>query len=97
MVAPGRIELPRPRVGVTFPRQREGVGRSQVRIRRNLLSAILFKSDSSDSTLNVKVIAEKIKSNFDKFRVEFDGGSSMDKDLGSVLGEIFKWYLNKVA
>ena len=66
MVAPGRIELPRPCGRVT-------------------------------STLNVKVIAEKIKSNFDKFRVEFDGGSSMDKDLGSVLGEIFKWYLNKVA
>ena len=55
------------------------------------------KSGSSDSTLNVKVIAEKIKSNFDKVRIEFDGGSSLDKDLGSVLGEISKWYLNKVA
>lgn len=52
---------------------------------------------SSDSTVNVKVIAEKIKSNFDKVRVEFDGNSSLDKDLGSVLGEISKWYLNKVA
>jgi hypothetical protein len=38
--------------------------------------------------LNVKLIAEKIKSNFDKVRVEFDGGASLDKDLGSVLGEI---------
>lgn len=52
---------------------------------------------SSDSTVNVKVIAEKIKSNFDKVRIEFDGNSSLDKDLGSVLGEISKWYLNRVA
>lgn len=52
---------------------------------------------SSDSTVNVKVIAEKIKTNFDKVRIEFDGNSSLDKDLGSVLGEISKWYLNKVA
>lgn len=53
------------------------------------------KSDSSDSTVNVKVIAEKIKSNFDKVRVEFDGDSSLDKSLDSVLGEISKWYLDK--
>lgn len=50
---------------------------------------------SSDSTVNVKVIAEKIKSNFDKVRSEFDGDSSLDKSLDSVLGEISKWYLDK--
>ncbi|AGH96076.1 hypothetical protein [Pseudobdellovibrio exovorus] len=55
----------------------------------------ISKSDSSDSTVNVKVIAEKIKSNFDKVRVEFDGDSSLDKSLDSVLGEISKWYLDK--
>nr|BFD65946.1 hypothetical protein HAGR004_09680 [Bdellovibrio sp. HAGR004] len=53
------------------------------------------KAGSSDSTVNVKVIAEKIKSNFDKVRVEFDGDSSLDKNLDSVLGEISKWYLDK--
>lgn len=53
------------------------------------------KSGSSDSTVNVKMIAEKIKSNFDKVRVEFDGDSFLDKSLDSVLGEISKWYLDK--
>ena len=43
---------------------------------------------SGDSTVNVKVLAEKIKSNFDKVRVEFDGGSSLDTDLGPALGEL---------
>ena len=57
--------------------------------------ATVSKSGSNDSTVNVKVIAEKIKSNFDKVRVEFDGGSSLDKSLDSVLGEISKWYLDK--
>lgn len=52
-------------------------------------------SGSSDAAVNVKVIAEKIKSNFDKVRVEFDGNSSLDKSLDSVLGEISKWYLDK--
>ncbi len=37
---------------------------------------------SSDSTVNVKVIAEKIKTNFEKVRDEFDGKSALDKDLG---------------
>lgn len=55
------------------------------------------ESGSGDSTVNVKVIAEKLKTNFDKVRDEFDGKSALDKDLGSVLGEISKWYLNKVA
>lgn len=52
-------------------------------------------SSSSESVLNVKVITEKIKSNFEKVRVEFDGDSTLDKSLDSVLGEISKWYLDK--
>ncbi len=52
-------------------------------------------SSSSESMLNVKVITEKIKSNFEKVRVEFDGNSTLDKSLDSVLGEISKWYLDK--
>lgn len=52
-------------------------------------------SSSSESMLNVKVITEKIKSNFEKVRVEFDGDSTLDKSLDSVLGEISKWYLDK--
>ena len=52
-------------------------------------------SGSSESTVNVKVITEKIKSNFEKVRVEFDGDSTLDKSLDSVLGEISKWYLDK--
>jgi hypothetical protein len=53
------------------------------------------KSGSVDGAVNVKMIAEKIKSNFDKVRDEFDGDSSLDKSLDSVLGEISKWYLDK--
>jgi hypothetical protein len=52
-------------------------------------------NSSSESMVNVKVITEKIKSNFEKVRVEFDGDSTLDKSLDSVLGEISKWYLDK--
>ena len=52
-------------------------------------------SSSSESMVNVKVLTEKIKSNFEKVRVEFDGDSTLDKSLDSVLGEISKWYLDK--
>lgn len=53
------------------------------------------ESQSSESVVNIKVIAEKIKSNFEKVRIEFDGNSTLDKNLDSVLGEISKWYLDK--
>lgn len=52
-------------------------------------------SESGESAVNVRVIAEKIKTNFEKVRVEFDGDSTLDKSLDSVLGEISKWYLDK--
>lgn len=45
--------------------------------------------------VNIKAIAEKLKSNFEKVRDKFNDEPALDKNLDSVLGEISKWYLDK--
>lgn len=53
------------------------------------------ESSSGEQVVNIKAIAEKLRTNFEKVRSEFDDNPNIDRNLDAVLGEISKWYLDK--